>query len=430
MELKDRILTQITLISPNDDGNQEYSAKWIGDPITKEKKLGLFDSPKIKGTAVQDLEVKSDIYQLVIFFDDSEHDLTSEAFWKSLDASGKWGITHPQRGPLQLNLMRATWENEYVRSVGYTTFRTNWIEGLPDGTEVSIDEIKGTLNFDILSAIDSAISQFISNCSLDNFEEFNALVSAVNKTVNAIKKNLRKFENLQIINPKLAALFRGIDSTISSFPPDTSALAAQFANVYEAVGLAQNSSIGAIDNYVEHEENMQGVETDGGGPSDRNAAATIELNLSLNGAEIARAVILPGITTRTQAIEAATALNDYFDTITNRLDLVQENFEDTPIEDQYVSQSDSFAMQAKANKRAIQYLISTALNLKVERRFTTKVPRMPIEIAWTELNGSGEYIEKDGMFIDQNFSDFCDWNGLHGQDIIWLPAETEVRVFV
>ena len=427
--IEDRLQPEIKLISPNEDGNKEYIGKWIGDPVTKEKKLGLFDSPKVKGTLIQDLEVKGDLHQLTIYFDGPDHDLVSAEFWKSLDAKGKWAIFHPMRGLLNLNLSRAVWEDEPVRSVDFTTFNTNWIEGLPDGTEVSIVELKTTLDFQASEANLSAVRQLESNVKVDSFAQYRAIVGAVEKAVNTIKKNLKKIENLQIINPRIEALFRGIESTISNFPPDITALGAQFSGLFESIGLSQNNSISSIDNFTTFADNLA-IEPDDAGDGGRNSAAILELNLSLVNAEIAKSVILPGIETREQAIEIATKVNDYFTSMINRLDEIQEFFYDTPIESQFVSQSGSYSDQLTANKLAIKFLLSSSVNLKIERRFKTKVPRAPIEIAWTELDGPGEITEVDGILLDENFANFCKWNNLHGDDIILLPAGTEVRVFI
>jgi len=425
----DRLKPDIKLVSPVSDGNQEFYAKWIGDPITKSKKLGLFDSPKIKGTVVQDLDVKGDVYQFTIYFDDEDHDETAAVFWEALNATGSWTIEHPISGVIDtLYLTGSTWENQPVKNIGFTQFSTNWIQGLPDATTLSIAEREQVLKSDVFDAIDSAIDQFIDNISLDNFEQFNAVVSGVNKAVGTIKKNVKKFENLQIINPRLEALFRGIESTISSFPPDLSALAGQFVGVYEAVGLAQNSAFGAIDNMINL---VSGDDiTEDTGASGRNAAAVAEFNMTLANAEISRSALLGGIETRQQAIDAAVLIDQYFNDMVADLDAVQEIFQDTPIENQYVTLSGSFGDQLQANRRAIQYLLSSSLDLKIERRFTLKRPRSPLEIAWTELDGPGEIIEEDGLRIDQNFADFCRWNDLHGNDILILPAGEEVRVFV
>jgi hypothetical protein len=430
MAIEDRLRTEIILISPQSDGEIEYVGKWIGDPITKEKKLGRFDSPKIKGTIVQDLEVRGDTYQFTFFFDGEDHDEDSAEFWESLDAKGSWTIIHPVNGVVDtLYLSRAVWENEPVRSVGFTTFNTNWIQSLPDATTISIAELEGVLinDADLLDA--TALAQFEADVKTDNFEQFKALASAVEKAVAEIQSKLRAFENLQIINPRLEALFRGITATLESFPPDTAALGAQFNGLFEAIGLAQNSALGAVDNMNNIISAQTNIETDDAGVNGRNAAAVAELNASLANSQIAKAALLPGIETREQAIDLATLINDYLNNIIARFDAVGQNFLDTPIEDQYVPFSAGLGDLVKANRRAIQFLLSTALDLKVERVFTTRAPRSPIEIAWTELGGPGEIIEEDNIKIDRNFADFCRWNNLHGNNILWLPADSEVRIF-
>lgn len=426
-----RLRPEITLTSPKSDGQAEYSAKWIGDPITKEKKLGRFDSPKTPGTIVQDLEVRGDLYQFTIFFDGPDHDQDSAAFWKSLDAKGSWTVLHPISGTIDtLYLSRAVWENEPVRSMGFTTFNTNWIQSLPDSTTISITEQAATVEADADAADVSGQDQFESNIFLDTFAQFGALRAAAEKAVAEIQSKLRAFENLQLINPRLEALFRGITSTLESFPPDLSALSAQFRGLFDAISLAQNAAAGAIGNMINIITGQTNIETDDAGANGRNAAAVAEFNAVLAGSQIAKAVLLPGIETRGQAIDLANSINDYLIGIIDRFDAVGQNFLDAPIETQYVPFSTGFADMVKANRRAIQYLLSTALDLKVERVFTIRVPRAPIEIAWTELGGPGEIIEEDGIRIDRNFADFCRWNDLHGNNIIWLPGGTEVRVFV
>jgi len=429
MALQDRIQPEIRLISPDSDGNQEYIAKWIGNPIRKENKLGLFDAPKIKGTIVQRLEVKSDLYDISIYFDDEDHDLTSGKFWESLDANGKWAVFHPQRGRLDLDFASATWENEYVSSLGFTVFATSWIEGLPDGTEISIAELEQTLNSDANNANISAGEQFENNIKTDNLNQFNAIVGAAQKVLNAIRKNLIKIKNLQLIDPRVESLIRGANDTLSSFPLDTASLVAQFAGIYEAIGLSQPDSSSAVSNFINHANSLDITASDNT-ENGRNEAAMLELSLSLINAEISKAALLGGIGTRLQAVEIANSINDYFDSMIGRLESIQELFYTTPIELQYIAQSGSLGDQLIANKTAIRYLLKSALDLKIEKIFFTAIPRATIEIAWTELGGPGDIIEADGILIDENYQNFCLWNDLHGDDLILLPAETRVRVFV
>ncbi len=429
MAIQDRILADITFVSPEEDGNQEYIGKWIGDPITKEKKLGTFETPKVKGTIVQDLEIKGDRHQLTVFFDGPDNDIISQNFWSSLNAKGTWEVLHPQIGPLVLQLSRAVWEVEPVRSMGYTTFKSNWIEPLPESFSVSVEEIEQNIRQYVDDANESAGLQFEANVDTTLFEDYNALVSAATKTVGQIQSNIRKFENLQIIDPRLIAIFDAISTILTSFPLDTSALVAQFEDLYDSIGLAQNNTEGAVELWRSIADSFTDISTDDDGKSGRNTAAVLELNLSLANSQISRAVLLPGVTTRSNAVELAESVDSYFQDMTTTLENLQQNFSNAPIEDQYIAQSGSFGDQVNSNRQAILYLLKSTTDLKVERVFTTEINRATIEIAWTELGGPGEIIEKDGIRIDKNYSDFCDWNDFHGKYLQMVPELTEVRVF-
>lgn len=428
----DRVRDEIILTSPQSDGQKRYTAKWIGDPVQQNKKLGLFSSPKVKGTKVQDLDIEGSLYQLTLYFDGDDHDQTADDFRESLGATGAWAILHPRQGLLQnMTLISSTRQDQPVRSSEYTEFLTNWVEGLPEGSQVSAAELESTLDFFAGQADASAGEQLEQNVKTTTFEEFNALVSAGNKAVAAIKSNLRKFENLVIIDPRIEALFRGIASTFTDFENfDPSNLTAQFTGLFEAFGLAQNNAIGAVENFISFSGALTGITNGNGTVSNANKALMLELNLSLANTAISRAVTLPGITTREEAINLAASLCGYYDSMINQLDEVAALFTDTPIEDQYVAQSLSLKDQQNVNKKAVEYLISTALDLKKEYKFTTKVPRTPIEIAWDELGGPSYVTEDSGQIIDQNYDNFLEWNDLHGADIEWLSAETEVRIFV
>lgn len=429
--INDRTRETIILTSPMSDGQNRYEAKWIGDPVQQQKKLGLYSSPKVKGTVVQDLDVESKIFQLTIFFDGDDHDLISDDFEASLQATGVWAVLHPRRGILSLTLTRWIRIDDPTRSNDYTEFQTNWIEGLEEGTQVSVAELEETLDFFAGQADATASDQLEENLKVNTFEEFNAVVSAANKVVGQIKSNLRRFENLQIINPRIEALFRGIDSTLSDFNNfDSSQLTSQFTGLFEAIGLAQNNAIGAIDNFVAFSNDLDGVTNGTTTIAAANKALILELTLSLTNSAISRAATLPGVTTRNQAVSLATTLNDYWTNMINRLEEISALFADSPIEDQYITQSLSLNAQQNANKKAIEYLLSTALDLKIERIFTIKVPRAPLEIAWTELGGPNYVTLDSGQVVDQNYDNFLEWNDLHGDRIELLPAETEVRIFV
>lgn len=420
---------EIILQSP--ESGTAFKARWVGNQITKEKKIGLFDSPRIKGTKVQDLGIKGSRYPLNIYFDGTDHQKVARDFWEKVDETGPWTIVHPLEGKKKnLFLLSVTWHNEPVRSANMTEFELSYIQGiLPEaGKEFLAESVK---KFS-LDTIQGAIDQFFAIINLDNYEAFNAVFSAVNKSLNIIKKTLRRVENLQLLNPRIEALISGIGTTIASFPPDIERVAAQFSSLFEAVGLTQPDSIEGTNNYSNFAANLDDSDFIGanGTPANRNQIATLELNLTLGAVELARATLLDGVETRAQAIEQIELISAYFADLMSRLDSAQILFDDVNIEDQYISMSGAFDQCYKMLQKAIEYILSNTSNLLVERRFTIETDRSPLEIAWTELGGPGEYITlDDGLSIDQNYENFCRWNNLYGVDCMWLRRGTEVRIF-
>lgn len=423
------IKSEITLNSP--DG-KEYSARWIGDPIALEKKLGIFYQPRVPGNVVQDLDVNGDVYQFTVYFDGSAQQTVSKAFWESLKEHGAWSVIHPLLGLKQnMYLRTATWLTEPVRSAEHTEFNLSFIQGL--GPQAEATDPKSDVEAFSLDAIQSAIDQFFELINLDNFEAFNALTSAVNKSLNIVKSTLRRVENLQILNPKIEGIISGIGTTIEAFPPDTEQLGAQFASLFEAIGLSQSTSNDAIENFTNYADTLyaDGFNSGTGDINNLNSMATFELMVALSNVEIARAALLSGVETRNGAVEQCTNISTYFSDMMTRLDEAQEVFADTRIEDQYVSMSQSFADQYKLAQKSIEYILSNTTNLLIERRFVIATGRSPLEIAWDELGGPGDYITlEDGLTIDQNYENYCRWNGLVDGQEIWIPAGTEQRVFV
>ena len=113
---------------------------------------------------------------------------------------------------------------------------------------------------------------------------------------------------------------------------------------------------------------------------------------------------------------------EHFDEITARLDAVQDDFKDSPIETQYFSQSSSYASAAKMIGNTVRFLLIQAYDLAIEKRFTLDVPKAPIQIVIEEYGSLGEN--------DVNLDLFISANGLKGDDILYLPAGREVLTYV
>ena len=121
MSWRDRLRQSIELTSP--DGNI-FEAAWQGNSRSMDKKLGLFEFPKVKGTKVQDLDIGSARYPLTIFFVGENNDQESDRFFKACRERGVWTVIHPVRGSLNLQLISVTENIQPVESGNVTQFDT------------------------------------------------------------------------------------------------------------------------------------------------------------------------------------------------------------------------------------------------------------------------------------------------------------------
>jgi hypothetical protein len=418
MTIQDRLRNEIAMVSPEGDA---YEGKWIGNPRRNRKKLGLFQFPKVKGTKGQDLEVGGDEYPLTIYFDGGDNDQVSDDFHQSLKQRGKWEIIHPLYGQLFLQLV--DWEQQIspVENINYMVFTTNWIETLPDGSEISLAELLGLIDDQANLANESAAAQFKANAFTELFDQAKRIASAANRVVNSVKKNLRIFQNFNIIPAEVDAIIRGIKSTVDEFPIDTEVLASQIQNLVQIYVLGQDNVLGALDLFNTFATSLEDEKPSVATKEGVSQVAVQELALSATMVAIGQSVRLNGIETRTQAVESANAILEFFENITNTLDETQTLYEDVPIEFQYFSQSQSFTDNSLLAAQAAQYLLVSAIDLKIERRFKTTVPRSFLEICGTEY----------GNVDDETLDYYIKTNNLKNNEIrAPLPAETTVRVFI
>jgi hypothetical protein len=418
MAILDRLRPEIAMVSPDGD---TYEPKWRGNPRRNRKKLGLFQFPKVKGTKGQDLEVGGDEYPLTLYFTGADNDKESDRFHQSLKQRGKWEVIHPLYGRLFLQLI--DWEQQIqpIESINYMVFTTNWIETLPDGSEVSKAQLLGEIDDQSIAANITAASQFVRNAVTETFAEARRIASSVNRVVNAVKKNLRIVQNFNIIPAEVDAIIRGISNTTSEFPIDTETLASQVQNLIQIYVLAQDNVIDSFDMFNIFGESLEEEKPSVPTSEGLSQIAVQELAYSATLVAIAQGVRLNGIDTRTQAIETANAALIFFEEMTDILDETQELYQDSPIDIQYFSQSESYSDHALIAAQAAQYLLVSAIDLKIERRFKTTVPRSFLEICGTEY----------GNIDDETLDYFITTNDLKNKQI-WapLPAETEIRVFV
>ena len=432
MSYTGRIQPTIKLVSPS---GQEFVAKWRGNEITAEKTVGKFKYPNVDGTVVQDLSVAGYDWPITIYFDEdadgnaTDHDTTAKKFFdaiaeKSTGAdSGRaiWQVTHPRYGLKYLQPLKFVLHDDPMESDGVISIDTTWIEpneaqlAVETGPEKALyyvevlrstasEQLSATTVLTLADQIGAAknaitssygkISTFITNTQAEVAAIQTAIVGLINEPVADIKMMAAVINNLL----QTPALFAGqVESVIQQF----SAMATSVLTDLGIVGIGQTSTNNAS----------------------RNNIAVIESIVSgiIGGAAIA-SVTVP-ITTREQAIKIQVDLFEMFLMITDALDTAQSRFSTSKIENQYFSQSKTYGDALQAITSASAYLMSTLFNLAAVKVFTTDRGRSTIEIAITE------YKSKDWS-DDTWFWFFCESNNLHGDQIYWLPAGTQIRVFL
>jgi prophage DNA circulation protein len=440
---KARLGTSIQFISP--EGN-EFEAKWLGDSRTMEKKLGIFVFPRVAGNVVQDLDVNSTQYSTTFYFDGKDCDLNSKAFFQSAAERGRWTITHPVHGFLELQLITIKENDNLVVEGGYVAIETEWIEPIDEDTLLTAAEAAGIVDSGIDDLNTSAFEQFTE--ALDTATE--ALSNGINTVVNGVA-NVTDFvlspltSTVDALDNTTNLVQNGINDTLNATVLDVQSLAGQIQQLVTLPALAttniessQSLYDDAIDAWIALLPDTRGALAE----EEANQALVVELALSaalsayariaVNGIRAAQAagvqipttdIVLEGepIQTRAQAVAAAVKTAETFTKITNALDLVQEAFETKDIDKQFFAQAFSFNDAAQLMGQTIKFLLISSFDLKIERRIVLDQPRCPVEIVVSEYGTLGDN--------DSNLDLFIKSNSLSGDDIYMLPPGREVVIY-
>jgi len=413
---RDRLRQVITLVSPQ--GNT-FGALWRGDPRSKEKSLGRFKYPGVRGEKTQDLEIGAVRYPLTIYFQGENHDLEGERFWQACDESGPWAVTHPVKGDVALQLVSISERVDPVESGNITQFNTEWVEPLGVTVVVSAAQLQAQITSGIVEVNTAGAEQLETNIiqkSASAVAKFQAAVESIQSTVKSTLAPL--YEVSSEINSQISAVQRGIDDTLSIIPIDVLSIAGQIQNLIQLPALA----ITDIEARIEAYENMAAAifadEQTESGAAVRNGVAVNELALTAIIGAVADSVVTGELENRVQAISIIESNIGLFDDITNYLDDAQALYLSDEIENQYFSQGSSFSVAYNSIGLTVAYLLRSSFDLSIEKRFRLLKNRAPIEITITEYGDVEE------------FDFFIDTNQLSGDDILVLPAGREVVVYI
>jgi len=416
---EERLGTSLVMTSPDGD---EYTAKWRGDSQTKDKKLGIFFHPKIKGNIVQDLDINSDRFSITFYFDGADNDILARNFYRSCGQNGLWTLLHPMEGELELQLISVTKNNDPIENGGITEINTEWIEPIDENTLLTARELAGIIDGQSNTLNVSAAQQFANQLN----ESTEKLRDTINTTVTGIS-NLTAFvldplfSSTDALNNAVLAVQNGIQDTLNATVLQAEALAGQVQQLIQLPLLGTNDVIARLDYYDTLADGYIAELPLTSTQVSKNKALSLELSLAGLLVALAQTVTTGTLQTRTQSVNAALALSAVFDKSLAALEVVQEIFSTQDIDNQYWALTESISESSIIISQAIRYLFISAYDLKVERRFVLEEPDAPIQIAANEYGGFGEN--------DSNFDLFIESNDLHGNDILWLPAGTEVVIY-
>ena len=415
MNWRDRLRPEIKLTSPS---GTEFIASWTGNERSIEKKLGIFEYPKIKGAIVQDLDVGGTKYPLTIFFDGENNDIEARKFFEACKERGVWNVIHPIYGELNLQLMSVTEDSQPVSSGNITKIKTEWIEPIIKGVTSSVQEIENSVRNNAKVLNKTAQNQFNHIVELDAPSKTTQLKNSVVSTVKVIDTALSSlYKQSAEITSKFLSIKRGITQGLTETELDVLGLAGQISTL---VVLPMEAIIDIDARLAAFIELLERLKTGTVRPTaaNINAVAVQELTMvSIMGA-VNQIAIDGNLDSREHAVEIIETISNSFLEITAALDAQQEAYQLNGIDNQYFSQSQTFNSATKLNGQTVSALLRKLFDLTVAKRFTLTRNRAPVEISATEYQS----LNRLDFFIKSN--------KLKGDDILLLPAGREVVVYL
>ena len=413
-------LRQLQLTSPN---GSVFTANWVSNDQSKEKNLGVFNFPNVDGSEVQDLGIKSANIPLSFSFEGEDNDLEARDFFKACDERGPWEIIHPVDGVLSLQLSSVTKKDDPVNSGNVTRFETTWIEPIKESTERTSAQLASEVEAQAAQSNLSSQAQYNENISLDQASEQIANEQAINNSIIDYNDSFGNIISLSdTIAAEVTATTTGIYDSLNQATIDALSLAGQTQQLIQFPILATNNIKSRVEAYGNYITSQLSQSPEGNTLEAKNTANVIELNCSASIIGMALSITSGDLSTRTEAISLIETLTDTFDTITEALDNIQENFESKSIDKQYFSNSSSYTDLLRLIGLTILYLLRSALDLKIEKKYTLEKPSTPIVETVKNYGTLGE--------SDENLDFFLITNNLMGTYIRYLPAGYELVAYL
>lgn len=408
------------MVSPK---GREFTAKWRGSNRSKSKKLGTFSPPKKTGTVVQDLDIASVRYPMSIYFDGENHDLESNLFFLTANETGRWEVTHPVHGKFKLQLVSILENNQPITDGNYTKFDLEWVEPIDDDQLVSSELLAEQIQAQLKKLNQASLDQIESIADQNSSFSIQSLKNAYDSVSGAINNGLAAIANFsadiaRVVNGIQRATTAGLSGPLIS----VASLSSQIQLAAQLPSLAIDNVQERLSSYKIVGDALFGKLPDEITVSGRNEVAVKELALTALLGTMPQIISTGPIKTRSEALNFAQFISDYFKQVTDELDLTQDQFSGTTIDVAYFSQSNAYGEMSQLIALSLEFLLRASFDAKIEKRFKIKKDRTPIDITISEYGSLGDN--------DENLDDFISSNKLKGDEILLIPAGREVVVYV
>jgi prophage DNA circulation protein len=416
MAWDERVNSVIEMISPEGD---IYLPKWIGNDRSFSKKIGQFTFPGVDGTEVQDLGITGIKYPLTVYFDGHDHDIIAEDFSESLKQNGLWQVQHPTKGSLQLQLLNSSEGIQPVTNGNQTPFQLEFLEP----NESQIIESLQNLKSQVLTASDltneSGLEQFANKVSIATANGVTAIKNTVSKVTTAANNILGPLAQINgAVNSTFNAIQNGIDEILSATVLDTLALAGQIKALIQTPALVTTSFQSKFERYNELVTELFTIDTTDKDGAGQNTFSIKELSVVSAMVVIGTISVDANFKTQTESITSIDNMTTMLNSIVSNMDIDQEKFLASKIENQYISFSKTYSALVNNIYFANGYLLKASFDLAIERKFILKKPRTPMDIVVSEYG------------TDEKLDFFIDTNKLKNTEIMLLRAGREVVVFL
>jgi hypothetical protein len=399
-----------------------------------EKKTSKYRFGDVEGSYVQDFGVGETSFPLTMYFSGKDCDTDAKNFEKSASKKGVCKLDHPVYGLKKVIIESIKRQDNLKTASGQVIFTLTLTETII----FKIPQQDPNLGLGLLGALQAlvdSITTAFNNSFLGQF--VNAVIDAANTITAIVNDIVASIEFIASgIDGLTSAIYdiqRFITDNMSALLEAPFTLAGAINSLIQAPGNAIDNIESIYDMYM----NMYDGVTSQSSPSAPASGAAVNTPISANNAAINTMVVssivgavcnsaintspeTSGLTTRSDAINFAVKIMDFYYEAQEYMDSLQELNENNSLEYSFVVDSQLTYNLKNVVALTVQNLVSLAFSLKQERIIYTEKEYNLFELSY-KLYGSSK---------DEYIQAIIDNNELSGTDILMIPQDREIKYYV